>query len=369
MRNRFERKIVGLTITAIALGLCVMVAFPASARQDWVLSFQRVEEVAAYDVEIHPPHPIPPAPITIEAWVKWDGATSDPSHAGIWGRGGGAGPANHWEIRSAGMRVRMVEDDITEAPNPPVDQWAHVAISHDGSVLRYFLNGELVASLETSPGDLGEDPLAIGSSHSNGQRPYGGLIAEFRKWSVARTEQQLQDNMHQRLRGNESGLAGYWRFDEGSGSTATDLTGQWSNGVIGSNVSWVQVDDLPVAPQIVETAPLSQVIVSPGGSGELGPVLLFGEYEADATFQWFKNGDELAGQTGPGLLIDNANIQDHAGTYTVRVNHPDLDEPLEFDVVVRVTEAGVPAAGVAGLLAAGGLIALAGAVRSRRQRH
>ncbi len=370
MRYTVKRKVVGLAIAGMAVALCGMAALPAAARDGVALSFERVEETGTYDVFIgDPPFPIGdgPDPITVETWIKWDGETSDPSHAGIWGRHT-SGSAYPGEIRDVGMRVRMVDDDITEAQNPPVDEWAHVAASHDGSVLSYFLNGELVATLETSRGAMDAD-LAIGSSHSNGQRPFGGLMTEFRVWNAALTEAQIQDNMHQRLRGDEPGLVAYWRFDEGSGSTATDLTGLWGDGDIGSGVSWVEVDDLPVAPLIVESAPLSQVIVSPGGSGELGPVLLFGDYEADATFQWFKNGDELAGQTGPGLLIDNANIDDHAGTYTVRVSHPSLDEPLEFDVVVRVTEAGVPAAGVAGLLAAGGLIVLAGVARTGRKRH
>ena len=37
--------------------------------------------------------------------------------------------------------------------------------------------------------------------------------------------------------GNEAGLVGYWNFNEGSGSTVTDLTSNGNNGTI-NGASW-----------------------------------------------------------------------------------------------------------------------------------
>lgn len=101
-------------------------------------------------------------------------------------------------------------------------------------------------------------------------------------------------------------------------------------------------------PWIVEAAPQSYARLEPGESSELGPVLLYEDYENEATFQWYFEGEELQGETGPGLFIDDATVDD-AGTYAVVVNHPDRDEPQEFDISVRVFEAQAPAAGVMGL--------------------
>jgi hypothetical protein len=45
---------------------------------------------------------------------------------------------------------------------------------------------------------------------------------EVRIWNVVRTQEQIQDHMHCELAGNESGLIGYWKFNEASGSIAYD---------------------------------------------------------------------------------------------------------------------------------------------------
>ena len=37
--------------------------------------------------------------------------------------------------------------------------------------------------------------------------------------------------------GNEAGLVGYWNFNEGSGNTVTDLSGNGNNGTI-SGATW-----------------------------------------------------------------------------------------------------------------------------------
>ncbi len=362
MRYTVKRKVAGIAIAGMAMALCGMAALPASAQTDWVLEFDRVEEESE-NVLVDSPHPIADGdPVTLEVWIKWDGG--DSPQAGIWGN---AGSATHWEIRDDGMRIRMGNDDITGMQAPPANEWAHVAVSHDGAVMSYFLNGELIDSTETPRSDW-TATARFGNSMTNSSRPYGGQMAEVRLWRAARTEQQLQDNMRSRLQGDEPDLVGYWRFDEGSGDVAAELTGQSNDGQIGSGLSWVEVDDYPVAPLIVETAPPTHTNIAPGGSGELGPVLLFGDYEADATFQWFKDGVELEGQTGAGLMIDNATIEEHAGTYTVRVSHPLLDTPLEYNIQVRIAEAGVPAAGGMGLgILAGTLALLGGAAHGIRR--
>jgi len=50
-------------------------------------------------------------------------------------------------------------------------------------------------------------------------------------WNLALTEQQVQDYMYADLTGEE-GLVGYWKFNEGSGSTAYDSSEEGNNGVI-----------------------------------------------------------------------------------------------------------------------------------------
>src|SRR5204863_8042273 len=61
--------------------------------------------------------------------------------------------------------------------------------------------------------------LYTGSAYFNGQ------MDEISIWNVARTPGQIQASMHRSLVGNESGLVGYWRFDETTGTTLNDSSG------------------------------------------------------------------------------------------------------------------------------------------------
>jgi hypothetical protein len=51
---------------------------------------------------------------------------------------------------------------------------------------------------------------------------FNGLFDELRVWNVARTAQQIKDSYNKPLVGNESGLVGYFKFDEASGTMTTD---------------------------------------------------------------------------------------------------------------------------------------------------
>jgi hypothetical protein len=48
-------------------------------------------------------------------------------------------------------------------------------------------------------------------------------------WSVFRTATEIQANMRVMLRGTEPGLVAYYKFDEGSGMTVADATGDPTN--------------------------------------------------------------------------------------------------------------------------------------------
>ncbi len=48
------------------------------------------------------------------------------------------------------------------------------------------------------------------------------MFDEFRVWNVARSAAEIKDNYKKTLAGSETGLVGYWRFDETSGTTAAD---------------------------------------------------------------------------------------------------------------------------------------------------
>jgi len=98
-------------------------------------------------------------------------------------------------------------------------QWAHFAMTWDGTNLRAFVNGVEKVSVPIAMLHTGMTALTIG-----GYPPafFNGEIDEFRIWSVARTASQIASTMSTTLAGDEPNLTGYWKFDETSGTTAAD---------------------------------------------------------------------------------------------------------------------------------------------------
>src|SRR3546814_2413328 len=64
-------------------------------------------------------------------------------------------------------------------------------------------------------------PLAIGAAPQGSYR-WDGEIDDARIWNAARTPAQIAESASVPLTGNETGLVGYWRFDEATGRTAAD---------------------------------------------------------------------------------------------------------------------------------------------------
>ena len=92
-----------------------------------------------------------------------------------------------------------------------VGQWHHVAATFDGSYLKIYVDGKLVASEFTtkSIGGSGDDTywFNIGSG-------FDGYINELRVWKTARSEQEIKANYDSVLFGDEQDLVLYLRFDE-----------------------------------------------------------------------------------------------------------------------------------------------------------
>lgn len=128
-------------------------------------------------------------------------------------------------------------------------EWYHVALTWDlaTATIAYYVNGQL-QSISTSHGksdltsiSLGDkepdDEFGNGGDHNfyfgrsytlshDLSRQFDGEICEARIWSVARTQEQIYQNMYDILNpADEPALCAYWKFNEGTGLEVVDRTG------------------------------------------------------------------------------------------------------------------------------------------------
>ncbi len=130
-------------------------------------------------------------------------------------------------------------------------EWVHIALVHDGGVLRAYKNGVEVSNkasgITTQPPPGAYPVLYLGGVIVTNTRYYTfqGQIDEVRVWNVARTPAELQANMLNELVGNEAGLAAYYRMSDGSGLTLTDNSGHGWNGTLMDGAGILPPDGFP----------------------------------------------------------------------------------------------------------------------------
>lgn len=81
----------------------------------------------------------------------------------------------------------------------------------------------------------------------NDYRPLNGKIAEVRVWSVARTPEQIRENMYgiDNPQDDET-LIGYWKFNDGRGNQIKDYSRYGNDGVAKYDVVWPDGIEIPV---------------------------------------------------------------------------------------------------------------------------
>ncbi|MEM1127003.1 MAG: LamG-like jellyroll fold domain-containing protein [Bacteroidota bacterium] len=204
---------------------------------------------------------------TIEVWLNYTGtAGTGANEADIiefWGTGGPGYPfviragnsgnpsrTNTGQIsfnRYDGVRGVGITTTRTDLNN---GQWNHVAFVHDGTAksLSVYINGTLdnTNTYTTLGNTRTTSDLFFGRRGNSFSQFFGGRMDEVRIWNTARSGPDIQATMKTRLRGDESGLVGYWPFDQTSRLVAPDITGGGANGLLWGGASWSQEAAFPV---------------------------------------------------------------------------------------------------------------------------
>ncbi len=193
--------------------------------------------------------------ITVELWLKPDSYSDYEGFLHNVYDQGGSKSGYGWVYFGSGWHFFLETNNYTQTEynNYPVvstqiDVWTHIAAVYDGSEVKLYKDGVLASSaVVTGNIDYSNAPvnMTIGSFSRNGSEAFfDGSIDELRIWSVARTSAQIQGYMNSYISGSESGLVGYWSFDEGSGSLTADKTINTNSGTI-NGATW-SIGDSPV---------------------------------------------------------------------------------------------------------------------------
>ncbi len=208
---------------------------------------------------------------SLEAWVNWTGAggyraflskprVDTPSTVGT----GYTLVVSNGQPCLALNTTASSPNRIVCAPALTPNVWTHVAATYDGRVVTVYVDGTAAASQDfgsVAGVSTGATALLLGREFINGlyDRSFPGQLDEVRVWNVLRTPQQIQQDMAVSLTGQEAGLVGYWRFDEGIGLSTTDGTGQSNTGALVNLPTWVAATTPSAAP-VATLAPLDGLV-------------------------------------------------------------------------------------------------------------
>jgi hypothetical protein len=200
---------------------------------------------------------------TLEAWVRFAalpvnsfvtiaGKDTGPGHTPKWI----FGYANNWMGISNATLFHINGGGAVGSPSlggnswtPVLDRWYHLAVVKAGNSYTFYRDGVVDGTATTTIA-----VPAVASTFQVGcvENAYfmPGMLAEVRLWKTSRTQSEIQSAMNSQLKGNETGLAGYWTFAEGSGGITSDRTSNRNDGRLGSGPrskqpSWVPVSRWP----------------------------------------------------------------------------------------------------------------------------
>lgn len=177
-----------------------------------------------------------PAQFTVSFWAKVEGG-SGTFRSVITSRSDSTGfmfyasNDGHWEFWT---RNNDTASNIIEGPSFSQDIWYHIAGTYDGSDMILYVNGVISGHLNSVnyiPNF--EFPLFIGAGNTEETADYffNGKIDELSLWNVARSVEDIREDMHRTLSGSESGLVSYWQFNEGEGTVLSDCINSF-NGIL-----------------------------------------------------------------------------------------------------------------------------------------
>jgi len=114
-----------------------------------------------------------------------------------------------------------------------MDSWKHVAMTYDKNTLALYINGEQVNSASADGNPLQDHTDDIWTGRRLwGDEYFTGKIDEPMIYDRVLSQSEIRSMMLNYHAVSKDGLVGWWRFEEGTGLTAHDKSGNGNDGTL-----------------------------------------------------------------------------------------------------------------------------------------
>jgi hypothetical protein len=225
---------------------------PVSGKLGQALNFDGVDDYASTPLDLTS------SSFTLSAWVKSTNTANNGDRRTFLSKRGAGDEWILYQDLGVNQTIRFTGWDsggagtkgVGGTTNFVANQWYYVVLTYDGTTTNMFINGVLEGT--TSAGNPIRDTVNTVVIGKENLRPWSGSLDEVRIYNRALSATEVQslydlgasDKVNSSVSQNQgtgrldSGLAGYWKLDDASGTTATDSSVNANNGTLTNGPTW-----------------------------------------------------------------------------------------------------------------------------------
>lgn len=176
------------------------------------------------------------APRTIETWIRYSTLKNDMS---IFNYGTFSYNQKFTLHLYNGVYIIGEGNDMATGYQFNDGNWHHLAVTHNGTTTIVYVDGVIRGTRNTTYNTTGFDyQMGVSLRNGNWDFRFQGTIDELRVWNVARTQQEIFDNMYNSI-GSATGLIASYHLNDGvpnadntAITTVQDATGNGYHGTL-----------------------------------------------------------------------------------------------------------------------------------------
>ncbi|WP_082695218.1 BT_3987 domain-containing protein [Elizabethkingia ursingii] len=129
------------------------------------------------------------------------------------------------------LQVKIAGSQFSPQQGLTANRWYHFALVYNGSSVIWYIDG-VPAMTNALSASFDFDDIGFGGSYGTKQ------VNEIRFWNVVRSPAEIRNNMYT-IDPTTSGLEGYWKCNDGKGTTIKDYSKNGNDMIAGNSFKWI----------------------------------------------------------------------------------------------------------------------------------